>query len=383
MKRLFSALAILSTFVPAGGARAAPPPAFQIVDLGNLGAGTGGQAYSVNVFGEVVGASCGVEPDTCHAFLWTRATGMVDLGANATALAVTPFHVVLGTVTLPGGAVRPFTWTRRTGFRPIDVSLGGDRTSMVDANDWGQIVGDATLSDPSVSHAFAWTPFHGIVDLGTLGGSRSVAASVSNLGHVVGWSTLADGVTERGFFWTRRTGMVDVGTLGGGSSAAHDVNSRGVVVGGAATPGGRTHAFSWSLDGGMVDLGTLGGDDGESRATIVNERGQIVGDASGTAGTFFWSAETGMIDLGSLGGGATNAVAMNDAGQVVGISRQVDAIKPHAFSWTLADGMVDLGTLPGGDVSIALAVSQTGVVAGYSFTASGEMRPVLWVPTRR
>ena len=48
-----------------------------------------------------------------------------------------------------------------------------------------------------------------------------------------------------------------------------------------------------------------------------------------------------MVDLGTLGGTYSAATALNDGGQVVGISD--DRRWPnHAFSWTQAGGMVDL-----------------------------------------
>ena len=49
-----------------------------------------------------------------------------------------------------------------------------------------------------------------------------------------------------------------------------------------------------------------------------------------------------MVDLGTLGGDST-AFAVNNSGQVVGVS-DISGNR-HAFSWTRQGGMVDLGTL--------------------------------------
>ena len=114
----------------------------------------------------------------------------------------------------------------------------------------------------------------------------------------------------------------------------------------------------------MVDLGTLGGD--YSEAVAVNDSGQVVGDANGHA--FSWTAAGGMVDLGTLGGNYSEAVAVNSTGQVVGGSGTSSGAG-DAFSWTTAGGMIDLGTL-GGDYSDAMAVNSTGQVVGYSPTAS-------------
>ena len=91
-----------------------------------------------------------------------------------------------------------------------------------------------------------------------------------------------------------------------------------------------------------------------------------------TAGSAFaappagWSA----LDLGTLGGSASHAIAVNNAGVIVGDS-DTATNETHAFSWTAAGGMHDLGTLPGGTFSTAVAVNASGQVAGYGDTATG------------
>ena len=85
------------------------------------------------------------------------------------------------------------------------------------------------------------------------------------------------------------------------------------------------------------------------------------------------------IDLGTLGGSRSSAVAVNDAGQVVGWSG-LDGAGAHAFSWTAAGGMIDLGTL-GGSGSYASAVNDAGQVVGNSSPA-GEPRPRVFVDGR-
>src|SRR6266700_141049 len=56
-------------------------------DLGTLG-GNFSQAQSINASGEVVGYSSLADNTTYHAFLWTEAGGMQDLGAPAGASSV-------------------------------------------------------------------------------------------------------------------------------------------------------------------------------------------------------------------------------------------------------------------------------------------------------
>lgn len=74
-------------------------------------------------------------------------------------------------------------------------------------------------------------------------------------------------------------------------------------------------------------------------------------------------------DLGTLGG-ATTAVALNEAGVVVGTSGD------HAFRWQ--DGrLTDLGTL-GGATSSAVGVYESGVIAGTSTDTLGRSHAVIW-----
>src|SRR5438094_792354 len=138
-------------------------------------AGRPGRPGATNASGQVVG-----ESDTAggsrHAFSWTAAGGMIDLG-----------------------------------------TLGGAYSAATAVNDSGQVVGESDPADGNRHrHAFSWTTAGGMVDLGTLlGGPRSTATAVNDSGQVVGVSVITDDASSfHAFLWTAAGGMVDLGTLG-------------------------------------------------------------------------------------------------------------------------------------------------------------------------
>jgi probable HAF family extracellular repeat protein len=161
------------------------------------------------------------------------------------------------------------------------------------------------------------------------------------------------------------TSPMDLGTLGTNPNQetiqAFAVSDKGTVVVGSAEfplPSGSTqHAFLWQ-NGVMVDLGTLGGigAQGASYALDVNGAGNVVvGAATITTGethAFRWTKSTGMVDIGTLAGFGATAWAVNSNGSVIVGQSDTLSHATHAFRWTSSGGMSDLGTL-GGDYAVA------------------------------
>ena len=161
--------------------------------------------------------------------------------------------------------------------------------------------------------------------------------------------------------------IVDLGDLGGGSSYADAVNESGQVIGNANTASGEYHAYFYS-GGTMTDLGDLVFTNPERDYDAqgwLNNSGQVIGnaDSSSVDHAFLYSGKV-ITDLGTLGGTYSQASAINDSGQVVGESTDVDRHE-HAFLYSRGV-MTNLGTL-GGHSSWANAINNSGQVVGGSY----------------
>ena len=198
--------------------------------------------------------------------------------------------------------------------------------------------------------------------------------------------------------------LVDLGTLGGRSSYATAMNDRGDVVGRSQVADGSYHGFLWRR-GRMIDLGTLSPND-------VNNRGQVVGTLDDAPSAYLWKAGR-LTDLGTLGGPSTYPVALNDRGQVVGMSSTADRANA-AFLWSKGrmrklplDSVADIddhARVAGGraagtggfhasvwrrgrvtdlgagafDRSNAHRINERGWVIGWTFSADRNERGTLW-----
>ena len=125
----------------------------------------------------------------------------------------------------------------------------------------------------------------------------------------------------------------------------------------------------------IIDLGTLGGTYSSPQA--INERGQIIGmsqAATGEEHAFFWQNGV-MTEIGTLGGAYIEPYWINKYGQVLG-SGITDLGEEHVFFWDHGV-LIDLGTL-GGTISYPQALNNLGQAVGFSETASGDYHAFRW-----
>jgi len=333
-----------------------------------------------------------------------------------------------GIALLAAFAIAPIRLTSQTAqtmykIVPLDT-LGGLSGGGSGLNDRGWATGFANRQGDNVSHAALWLGGPQVIDLGSLGGpgfNSAVAWPVkSNNGVVVGISDTDEdqqpannfscypffatgsptGKVCKGFRWANGAMTALAPFPGGFNSYATAVNDRGEIVGwaenGVRDPTCNTalqtlqfRAVIWEPDGTMKELPPLAGDS-TSAATAINELGQVVG-ISGACGiavggvsaahSVLWQNGVPM-NIGDLGGHTWNTpTAINNQGTVVGFSLpagQDGTRNFEAFLWTQAGGIQRLGKLPGDIRAEALGVNQKNQVVGLSRGGPFVFRAFIW-----
>jgi probable HAF family extracellular repeat protein len=281
--------------------------------------------------------------------------------------------------------------------------------------------GDSSLRRDATEHAVLWRNGK-LTDLGTLGGLNSSGGPVTDTGLIAGWAqtSTVDPLGENwglefgctpsggacqgyknlvlGFRWKNGV-MTALPTLGGNNSLTsftQGANNRGQIVGLAENT---THDSNCTapqvLDWEAVIWGPRVGEihelppfpgDSVGAAFGINDNGEAVGGSGICAlpstidvvHALLWQ-EGSVTDLGSLGGVMNNfAFAINNRGQVVGLSDLPGDATGHAFLWTKENGMQDLGTLPGDLSSVAYGINNEGQVVLQSCDVNSNCRVALW-----
>ena len=274
-------------------------------------------------------------------------------------------------IVVVGVGIPKFSGTILGTFHAGDLNNAGDVVGWR----YGQVgpgVHSATTAKMWIGGAFSSLP--GCPD-GLVGyvSCESQALDINDRGQVVGW-------------WQERQGWVvsdqisfryedRVVTLIPSLFRANGINAAGQIVGSIVVKEGdssSTHAAVYK-DGSVIDIGTLGGL--ASEALAINDAGVVVGRADTPTGPHAFRYSDGvMTDLGTLGGATSAAFGINSAGAIVGAADRADGSR-HAFLFT-GSTMIDLGTL-GGTSSEARAVNDAGQVVGWSLTGRGQSAFVL------
>lgn len=334
------------------------------VNIGSLGGGYN-SVTSVSSNGIVAGLST-TDTGGFHAFVWTQANGMKDLG-NWNPAQVSTAGVVVGGMGLQGPPnqmgiypSRALAWTPAGGLKqlptlnvPIDDNplpsdyYGGSYAQFVNAS--GLIAGSSTswrvvmdFGSFKFYNAYQfptiWKPTGEAVVLPKPAGVYSMNIfGLTDAGQVVLQAYGDNGA--RGLLWTEAGGYQDIGDLGGGQTTPTSASANGYVIGQSADPDGNQQNFRWSASTGMQTIVNSG----VAYATGVGTNGQVLLTLTApccTVVTWNGGALTTLPDLG-LPNGTTAFV--NGSGQIFGQAFTSDNAPRGAF-WS--NGAIsDLGAI--------------------------------------
>ncbi|WP_394751875.1 HYR domain-containing protein [Crenothrix sp.] len=321
----------LALGLPFGTLHAAPQ--YIITDLGTLG-GIYSNGAAINESGQIVGYSHFAANSALHPFLWQSGVNL-DLG-----------------------------------------TLGGTHAMALGINSAGQVIGNSQITGDAASRGFVWN-VNAMSSLSTLGGTRSRATAINDNGVMSGAASVTGDTSEHGVIWPTSlvTSPTDLGTLGGSNSQGNDININGQVVGYAENASGLTHAIRWVAPydaASRLDLGTLGGS--YSEAYGINALGHITGISSNANDAqfrgFIWQSGQGMVDLGTLTATSTHTAGLdiNSNDDVVGYSTTASGVTKRAIIRKTGTTLADLNGLilpnTGWALSEARAINDAGQIVG-------------------
>lgn len=286
-----------------------------------------------------------VDPDGRH-----EPMGDPEVYGPNVAKAVNDHGLAVGWLQPPGEAMRPYVWGRDRGFEVLASDPRGHSRAL-DLNNEGLVVGQTALHPGSnVSSATVWEEGEPI-DIGAGLSGGSVATAVNDEGQVVGLFDLPDNPLDAFGTWTHglpdrtRPSLVEDALNSGARAFLHDLHT------------GETQEIEVGDGQGVVPR-------------AINAAGEVAGvTAAGEGGresrAFLWrGGET--VDLGTLGGLHSEALALSNESQVVGVSEDADG-EPRGFFWQESEGMVDLNRM------IPDRQGREVIVAGISIADEGSI----------
>lgn len=205
----------------------------RLLDLGS------GEATGINDERVVVGFA------NSHAFLWTQATGTIDLGTlpggnYSQAFAVNQRGDIAGYSDCANYSGCAFLRPRSEEMQALPVLEGGYSASANSINDRGDVAGGSSTSTVS-SHPVIWID-GSVEDLGVLANQGwGSAFGINNYRQVVGWSGYL------AFIWSQEEGMQNLNDLIPANSGwqlqiATGINDGGQITG-QGTINGQLHGF--------------------------------------------------------------------------------------------------------------------------------------------
>jgi uncharacterized membrane protein len=308
-------------------------------------------------------------------------------------------------------------------YRITILSSAGAAGNSV--NDLGLISGSYTLANNSV-HAALWA-FGTQVDLGTLGSAATLSSKVQwpvkNVLGLVSGISLTDGQDPNqegwscgfflpnpnfnvclGFVWDPLTRqMRALPTLGGTNGFATGSNNLGETVGWAENTVHDPSCIApqvlqfrpvvWGPGHAQLRELPLVEGDSAGAATALNDRGQIVG-ISGSCGfavggptgkhAVLWDNGTLIQIVSPYGASApywNTPMMVNEHGDVVGFAGFPNDPAGNftpPFMWSKREGFKFIPLLQGDIAGVATSINERQQVVGYSNDANGNFHPWIW-----
>jgi probable HAF family extracellular repeat protein len=220
--------------------------------------------------------------------------------------------------------------------------------------------------------AVSWSADNQLIRLGTLLGLASALANdINQAGTIVGYAFSNDFLISRAFIWHSDAGMQPLEDLGGNASLAQAINAGGTTVGWSYDTVGILHAIKWDASGSLTDLNPSGA---ISEALDINDAGDVVGwvfpNGGSASHAHLWRHDGTEIDLGTLGRPSSQAFGVNNALNIVGVSDRPPPLAPVAFIWKPTTGMRQLGM---GANSQAFAINDLGRSVGLRVINQGVL----------
>lgn len=321
-------------------------------------------------------ASAGAAFARSHASLWDATNGLRDLGTlggDSFAYGVNDSGTVIGTYIPSDGRFyyHGFIWTEATGMVDLGVPGGGDSMTAVcqprAINSAGHVVGYGRQVDGR-QVAFYWTPEDGFTTLGIYSSNAdngNTAYAINDLDQVTGnFLTKNRSLLYHAYFWTPGLPHLrDLGVLEGDQySDGNGINNLGEIVGGSISTrvDNMWNPITWTKRSGMQFLGVVP-DAIETWAVGVNDAGQIIGlDQTGASDrTFYTAPGIGLKFLKGLGGNTTYGVAINQSGVIVGSANDATSAT-YGVMWATPMSAPTIIPL------IAYGLNNVGQVVGYA-----------------
>lgn len=276
-----------------------------------------------------------------------------------------------------------FSASANASWSIVDIAgLNGNSFYASSINDSGQIAGSFNDNNTSLWHAFV-TDANGtnIRDIGSAPNTSVTASQINNNGQVIVQylsPTEGDNVEIKYFITESNGNKTELSTISSINGNPTDINDSGVITGNYFSSEAGFNSFVTGSDVNFIkNIGTLAG--ATTISTAINNSGQIAGYSASNGRTQAFITNNDGSEIRGLSVPnekyykSSTAYDINDSGQVVGILSTDNHRWNQAFiTGDDGDGIIKLGTLPDAWGGYAVAINDAGQAVGISTDITGS-----------